>query len=60
LGQKVHPIGFRLGITKDWQARWYDERHYAELVQEDIAIRKMIQSKYREAGISRVEIERGK
>lgn len=59
MGHKVHPIGFRLGITKDWQARWYGERHYAELVREDLDIRKAIRAKYGEAGISRVEIERG-
>ena len=59
MGHKVHPIGFRLGIIKDWQARWYDERHYAELVHEDLDIRKAIRAKYGEAGISRVEIERG-
>lgn len=59
MGHKVHPIGFRLGIIKDWQARWYDERHYAELVREDLDIRKAIRAKYGEAGISRVEIERG-
>ena len=58
MGQKVHPIGFRLGITKDWQSRWYDEKHYAELVHEDLAIRKSIQDKHKGAGISRVEIER--
>ena len=59
MGHKVHPIGFRLGIIKDWQAKWYDEKNYTELVHEDLAIRKAIQAKYSEAGVSRVEIERG-
>jgi small subunit ribosomal protein S3 len=59
MGQKVHPFGFRLGIIKDWQAKWFDEKHYAELVQEDIAIRQLVQSKYVRAGVSQVEIERG-
>jgi len=58
LGHKVHPFGFRIGIVKDWRSRWYDEKHYAELVHEDIAIRRIIHSNYPEAGISQIEIER--
>jgi len=58
LGQKVHPIGFRLGVTKDWQAKWYADKHYTELLQEDLSIRKGIASKYAEGDISRIEIER--
>ena len=58
MGHKVHPFGFRIGIVKDWRARWYDEKHYAELVHEDIEIRRIIYSNYKEAGISQVEIER--
>jgi len=58
LGHKVHPFGFRIGIVKDWRSRWYDEKHYAELVHEDIDIRRIIQSSYQEAGISQIEIER--
>jgi small subunit ribosomal protein S3 len=58
LGQKVHPYGFRLGVIKDWRSRWYDEKHYTELVYEDVNIRRMIRSAYDEAGISLVEIER--
>lgn len=58
MGQKVHPFGFRLGVIKDWRARWYDEKHYTELVHEDIDIRRTIRSAYDEAGISLVEIER--
>jgi small subunit ribosomal protein S3 len=58
LGQKVHPYGFRLGIIKDWRSRWYDEKHYTELVHEDIEIRRLIRSTYQDAGISLVEIER--
>ncbi|MEE9324511.1 MAG: 30S ribosomal protein S3 [Dehalococcoidia bacterium] len=61
MGQKVHPIGFRVGIIKDWQAKWFahKEHRYRELILEDINIRKAIKSKYEEAGIARVEIERG-
>jgi len=54
----VHPYGFRLGVIKDWRARWYDEKHYTDLVHEDIEIRRLIRSTYEEAGISLVEIER--
>jgi small subunit ribosomal protein S3 len=58
LGQKVHPIGFRLGVTKDWQAKWYADKHYTELLQEDLSIRQAIESKYAGGDISRIEIER--
>ena len=58
MGQKVHPIGFRLGISKDWQAKWYADKHYTALLQEDIKIRKAIESNYAADDISRVEIER--
>lgn len=58
MGHKVHPYGFRIGIIRDWRARWYDEKHYAQLVHEDIDIRRIIFSNYREAGVSQVEIER--
>ncbi len=58
MGHKVHPYGFRIGIIRDWRARWYDEKHYAELVHEDIDIRSLILTSYREAGISQIEIER--
>lgn len=59
MGQKVHPKGFRLGIIKDWQAKWYAERQYTKLLQEDLLIRRIIQERYSEAGISSIEIERG-
>ena len=60
MGQKTHPIGFRLGIIKDWQANWFAAKPagYRKLVLEDLAIRKTILSQYPDAGISRVEIER--
>jgi len=61
VAQKTHPIGFRLGIVKDWQARWFagKQANYRALVLEDVTIRKTISKNYPEAGISRVEIERG-
>lgn len=58
MGRKVHPYGFRLGIIRDWQAKWYSDKHYAEFLHEDMKIRKAIQTKYTEAGISEVDIER--
>ena len=58
MGHKVHPIGFRLGIVQDWQAKWYADAHYAEFLREDVKLRKAIDSKYREAAISLVEIDR--
>ena len=58
MGRKVHPIGFRIGIIRDWQARWYADKHYVEFLHEDLKIRQAIQSKYLEAGISQVESDR--
>jgi len=58
LGHKVHPTGFRLGVIKDWQSKWYSEAHYAEYVLEDNKLRETIKSKYSEAGISLIEIDR--
>jgi small subunit ribosomal protein S3 len=58
LGQKVNPIGFRLGGIKTWRSQWFSEKNYAELVHEDINIRKYLKKKLYHAGISRIEIER--
>ncbi len=58
MGQKVNPISFHLGVTRDWDARWFSEKNYAEFVQEDIYIRKIIKERFHHAGISRIEIER--
>jgi small subunit ribosomal protein S3 len=58
LGHKVHPTGFRLGVIKDWQSKWYSEAHYAEYIQEDNKLREHIKAKYAEAAISMVEIDR--
>ncbi len=58
MGQKVHPVGFRLGYIADWQSRWYSSRHYAALLREDLDIRGTINKILPEAGIARVEIER--
>jgi small subunit ribosomal protein S3 len=59
MGRKVHPIGYRLGIIKDWEARWFAPRgRYAGLLQQDFAIRKLIKREAPKAAISRVEIDR--
>lgn len=58
MGQKVHPIGFRLGYIRSWDSRWYAEQDYSKLLQEDLRIRKYISKKFDSAGVSRVEIER--
>ncbi|EAC5449647.1 30S ribosomal protein S3, partial [Listeria monocytogenes] len=57
-GQKVHPIGMRVGIIRDWDAKWYAEKEYAEFLHEDLKIRKFIASKLADAAVSTVEIER--
>ena len=61
MGNKTHPIGFRLGIVKDWQTRWFaaKQKDYRALVREDIGIRNVVMEGNEDAGISRVEIERG-
>jgi small subunit ribosomal protein S3 len=58
LGHKVHPFGFRIGVIRDWQARWYAEKNYSEFLHEDLKLRQAIQSIGAEAAISDVEIER--
>lgn len=59
MGRKVHPYGFRLGVIRDWKARWYAEgEEYANLLHEDRKIRRLIHDTAGRAGISRVEIER--
>ena len=58
MGQKVNPIGLRLGIVKTWESRWYAGKNYSEYILEDYNIRKFIKKKLYHAGISRIEIER--
>jgi len=58
LGQKVHPIGLRLGIVKTWESRWYSDKNYADYILEDHRLREFIKKKLHHAGISRIEIER--
>lgn len=58
MGQKVNPIGFRLGISRTWDSRWYAKKDYARLLHEDIKLRKYLKEKLYGAGIARIEIER--
>ncbi len=58
MGQKTHPLGMRLGIIKDWDARWYAEKDYAALLQEDLKIRNKVKEKFYNSGVARIEIER--
>jgi len=59
MGQKVHPIGIRLGIVKDWTSKWYaDSKHYADFLNLDIEVRDFIKQKLKHASVSRIQIER--
>lgn len=58
MGQKTHPIGIRLGITRTWDSRWYLKKGYADQLLEDLAIKKEIKTKLFHAGVSKIEIER--
>ena len=58
MGQKTNPIGLRLGIIKSWESRWYSEKDYSKLLQEDINLRKFLMKKLSTAGISKIIIER--
>ena len=58
MGQKVNPIGFRIGIIRDWDAKWYADKKYEELLHEDLKVRKYITDKMPDSGISRMELER--
>ena len=58
MGQKVHPTGFRLGISTDWKSRWYADKLYKDYIAEDVKIRKMMSKGLERAGISKVDIER--
>ncbi len=58
MGQKVNPIGLRLGINKGWSSKWFAEKNYGDLVHQDIKLRKFLKQKFYHAGISKIEIER--
>jgi small subunit ribosomal protein S3 len=58
MGQKVHPKGFRLGVIEQWDSKWFARREYAQLLHEDLRVRKFLKERLYHAGISKVEIER--
>jgi len=58
LGQKVHPHGFRLGVNRTWDSRWYSERDYGDFLIEDLRLREFVKKRLAQANISRIEIER--
>ncbi len=58
MGQKVNPIGLRLGINRTWDSRWYDDHNYAKLLAEDLKIRRFLEKRLSQAGLSRIIIER--
>ena len=59
MGQKIHPLGLRVGIIRDWDAKWYAEKDFAAFLHEDLRIRKYIEKNLSEASVSKIEIERG-
>jgi small subunit ribosomal protein S3 len=58
MGQKTHPIGYRLGYNRTWSSRWYAGKDFAKLLHEDVKIRKTVKEKLYHAGVARIEIER--
>jgi small subunit ribosomal protein S3 len=58
MGQKTHPVGFRLGIIRTWSSKWYEEKQYAKWLHEDIRLKKFIREKLAHAGVSAAEVER--
>lgn len=58
MGRKVHPVGFRLGVSSDWESKWFSEKQYTELLHEDIAIRNLVEQELQRAGVARIELER--
>jgi len=58
VGQKIHPVGLRLGIIRNWDSRWFQDKHYADWLHEDLQLRKWLCKRLRHAGVARIEIER--
>ena len=58
MGHKVHPYGFRIGIIRDWKAKWFNEKHYMETLHDDLKLRKEIKYRLREGAVARVELDR--
>lgn len=58
MGQKVHPVGFRLGFNKNWESRWFAKKEYKDLLHEDLKLRKELEQRLSHAGVSKIELER--
>ena len=58
MGQKTHPYGFRIGVTKTWRSRWFAKGDYAKLLKEDLDLKDSLKSRLKAAGISSVEVDR--
>ena len=58
MGQKINPIGFRMGVIKDWESKWYADKDYATLLHEDIKIREHLEERLKQSALSSIEIER--
>lgn len=58
MGQKTHPIGFRLGVIKTWSSKWYEEKNYSKWLHEDIKLKRFVKKKLQHAGVSYIDVER--
>src|ERR1700740_1391807 len=58
MGQKVHPYGFRLGVTKTWRSRWFAKQDYAKLLREDLELKESLRDRLESAGVSSIEVDR--
>lgn len=58
MGQKVHPVGFRLKVNKGWSSNWFDEKNFAQKLEEDMMLRRYLEKRLQNAGVARIEIER--
>ncbi len=58
MGQKVNPVGLRIGIIRDWESKWYADKDFGDLLLEDVKIREFLKNKLKDAAVSRIEIER--
>ena len=58
MGQKVHPYGFRLGVTKTWRSRWFAKQDYAKLLREDLELKDSLRERLKAAGVSSIEVDR--
>lgn len=58
MGQKVHPVGFRLGFNKEWESKWFARKNYKEQLHEDLKLRNELKKRFQHAGVSRIELER--